>query len=77
MPIEAHHVKRGSDGGMGRKPSDWHCISLCKAHHAEIHRGEESFEREHGIDARALADSFAKSGPRAAVIRKEREVRNV
>ena len=30
---------------MGRKPSDWFTISLCREHHAEQHTiGEASFE---------------------------------
>ncbi len=72
LPIHAHHVKRGSDGGMGRKPSDYHCISLCAVHHDEIHRGEESFEAKHNIDVRVLADVFAKTSPKAREIREAR-----
>lgn len=76
-PIEVAHVRRGSDGGMGQKPSDWNTISLCREHHAEQHRiGEQSFEKRHGINMRALADEFAAASPKAAEIRatkRERE----
>jgi hypothetical protein len=69
-PIEVAHVRRGSDGGMGRKPSDWNVLSLCRDHHAEQHRiGEESFEQRYKIDLRRLADMFAISSPRAIQIR--------
>lgn len=69
-PIEVAHVRRGSDGGMGKKPSDWNTLSLCRDHHAEQHRlGEQSFEKRHGIDMRRLADMFATVSPRAMQIR--------
>lgn len=65
---------------MGQKPSDWNTISLCggvEGHHSEQHRlGEQSFERKHSIDMRALADEFANASPKAAEIRalkRERE----
>lgn len=69
-PIEVAHVRRGSDGGMGKKPSDWNVLSLCRDHHSEQHRiGEESFEKRYRIDMRALADMFASVSPRALQIR--------
>lgn len=69
-PIEVAHVRRGSDGGMGKKPSDWNVLSLCRDHHAEQHRiGEESFERRYKIDLRRMADTFALASPRAIQIR--------
>jgi hypothetical protein len=50
-PIECAHVRDGTDGGAGMKPSDWWTISLCREHHAEQHRiGEAPFERRHKID---------------------------
>lgn len=71
-PIEVAHVRSGSDAGMGRKPSDWFTVSLCRDHHAEQHRvGEGPFERSHGIDLHALAAEFAKASPKAAEIRIE------
>lgn len=74
-PIEVAHVRRGSDGGTGRKPSDYHTISLCRDHHAEQHRlGEVSFEKRHNIDMRGLADTFAIASPRAMQIREAKNV---
>lgn len=62
-------MRRGSGAGIGQKPDDWNTISLCggvAGHHSEQHRiGEESFERRHGIDMRALADAFAKASPKS------------
>lgn len=76
-PTEAAHVRRGSDGGMAQKPSDWHAVSLCAGHHAEQHRiGELSFEALYNLDLRELADEFAAKSPKAFEIRqakKERE----
>lgn len=71
MPIEVAHVRSGSDGGMGKRPSDWNTISLCRDHHSEQHRiGEKSFERKHGIDMAALAEEFSKASPKSSEIRK-------
>ena len=63
-PIECAHVRSGSDGGIGLKPSDIWTISLCREHHAEQHRlGEAEFQLRHGIDLRALAEEFARRSP--------------
>lgn len=66
-PIEVAHVRRGTGGGIGVKPSDRWCVSLCggvEGHHPEQHRiGEESFERKYGLDLKALADEFARKSP--------------
>ena len=70
MPIEAAHVRSGSDASMGRKPSDWFLISLCRDHHSEQHRlGEGSFAKAHAIDLHALAEEFAKASPKAREIK--------
>ena len=59
MPIECAHVRDGTDGGMGFKPSDRWTISLCKAHHFEQHQISEAvFEQKYGIDMKALAAEF-------------------
>src|SRR6476661_6403601 len=56
LPIECAHVRCGTDGGAGLKPSDKWCISLCHDHHFEEHTlGERSFELRHGIDLKDLA----------------------
>ena len=63
-PIECAHVRRGTDGATGMKPSDRWVISLCSAHHREQHvRGERAFEAEYGIDMVALAIEFAWRSP--------------
>lgn len=62
--IECAHVREGTDGGMGIKPSDRWTISLCKDHHAEQHSiGEGPFERRHGINMKALASEFFRNSP--------------
>lgn len=64
MPIECAHVRIGTDGGMGTKPSDRWCISLCREHHNRQHVvGERSFEAETGLNLRALAEEFATKSP--------------
>lgn len=63
-PIEAAHVRSGTDGGTGIKPGDMWAISLCAAHHRDQHQvGEPEFERRHGIDMKALASEFAARSP--------------
>jgi hypothetical protein len=75
-PIEVAHIRSGSDAGMGRKPSDWFTVSLCRDHHSEQHRvGEGPFARHHGIDLHALAAEFAAQSPRVATIRIEQQER--
>lgn len=34
--VEAHHIRTGTDGGMGLKPSDCFCVPLCTRHHQII-----------------------------------------
>jgi len=73
MPIEVAHVRCGSDAGMGRKPSDWHTISLCREHHAQQHAiGEGSFEDLYSIDMAELAEEFAKASPKWREIQEAR-----
>lgn len=63
---------------MGRKPSDWFTVSLCRDHHAEQHNiGEGSFASRHGLNLFALRDEFAKASPKARDIEaKKRERAN-
>jgi hypothetical protein len=62
--IECAHVRTGTDGGIGLKPSDHWTVSLCSAHHAEQHRiGERRFELRYGVDLLALAKLFAARSP--------------
>lgn len=64
LPIEVAHVRTGTDGGMGMKPSDNWTISLCREHHQEQHNiGEPAFEARHRVDMKALAREFASASP--------------
>lgn len=64
LPVECAHVRTGTDGGTGLKPSDRWCISLCALHHAEQHQiGEARFEARHGICLADLAQMFAQRSP--------------
>jgi len=62
--IECAHVRNGTDGGTGIKPSDRWCISLCKECHTRQHQiGEPAFEAAWGIDMKAIAAAFLRSSP--------------
>lgn len=62
--VECAHVRSGTDGGTGIKPSDKWVISLCKVCHARQHQvGEAAFEAETHIDMKALAAMFFKLSP--------------
>ena len=62
--IECAHVRRGTDGAAGVKPSDLWTVSLCAAHHAEQHSiGEGAFEARYMLDLKALARTFARLSP--------------
>lgn len=74
-PVEFAHVRGGTGGGIGVKPSDRWGISLCghdiefEGHHAEQHRiGEASFAAKYAIDLTALALEFVKRSPRRALL---------
>ena len=54
-PSEASHIRAGTDGGMGLKPSDWFCIPQCRECHAELHRGEKRFWEKNGGIEKALS----------------------
>jgi hypothetical protein len=63
-PIESAHVRTGTDGGLGLKPSDRWTISLCQFHHLEQHElGEAAFARRYDLDLIALAKEFARRSP--------------
>lgn len=77
VPVEAAHVRNGSDAGMGRKPSDYYAAPLCKGHHAQQHNtGERSFwaayEKAAGQSVEQLIEALCKDSPRAMEIRKVR-----
>lgn len=63
-PIECAHVRLGTDGGIGLKPSDCWCVSLCRNHHQQQHNmGELAFQIMHDLDLIALAREFARRSP--------------
>lgn len=65
--VECAHVRLGTDGGTGLKPSDQWCISLCRECHAEQHRvGEETFARTNKINLKMLAEEFFRTSPHRA-----------
>lgn len=62
--IEAAHVRTGTDGGMGVKPSDCFTVPLCSHHHALQHNmGEGSFENRYGVKMRPAADALWLKSP--------------
>jgi hypothetical protein len=64
LPIECAHVRNGTDGGLGLKPSDRWTISLCRSHHIEQHEiGEPAFEAKYELSLRELAREFAQRSP--------------
>lgn len=67
LPIECAHIRAGTDGGTGLKPSDRYVVSLCRDHHAEQHQiGEAGFELKYGLDMLFVAEEFARRSPHAA-----------
>lgn len=62
--IECAHVRIGTDGGLGLKPSDKWTISLCKDCHARQHAmGEATFEQAYGVKMKSLAEAFFRASP--------------
>lgn len=63
-PIEAAHIRNGTDGGTGLKPSDRYVVPLCRHHHAMQHAvGEKTFWAGHDplkIAARYWKESAAR-----------------
>jgi hypothetical protein len=54
--IQAAHVRTGTDGGTGKKPSDNYTIPLCIRAHSEQHlMGESAFERKYQFSMLAMA----------------------
>jgi len=62
--IEAAHVRTGTDGGTSLKPSDSFTIPLCSLAHKRQHQiGEPAFEKEWGIDMKAIAKRLWEISP--------------
>lgn len=70
-PIEVAHVRLGTDGGMGKKPSDYYTVALCKDCHARQHsEGERTFWQ--GKDVQVIMGEFIRSSPVRAQIEAHR-----
>lgn len=62
--IEAAHVRTGTDGGMGVKPSDQWTVPLCAVHHSHQHQiGEAAFERKYGVNLKEEAMALYRKSP--------------
>lgn len=62
--IEAAHVRRGTDGGIGSKPGDNWTLPACSNHHAEQHRvGEQTFEKTYKLSMKKIAASLWQRSP--------------
>lgn len=62
--IEAAHVRIGTDGGSGMKPSDCWTVPLCSWHHQRQHAtGERTFETEYRIDMKKIAEELWLKSP--------------
>lgn len=69
MGSQAAHVRLGSDGAMGRKPSDFFTVPLCPSCHRIQHNiGERSFwsARNQPSPAQYAAEAFGQRSPDAA-----------
>lgn len=61
---EAAHVRVGTDGALGIKPSDHYTYPACSKAHREQHTiGEPAFERKYGVNLRATADRLWQLSP--------------
>lgn len=80
--IDVAHVRIGSGAGLGQKPDDFRCVSLCKeCHRSDQHmRGERSFWNDYkartGQDVEQLIEEFSRASPKSseiARVKRERE----
>lgn len=83
VAIEVAHVRMNSGAGMGQKPDDFRCVSLCHdCHQSDQHmRGEPAFWAAYklrtGQDVESLLDQFAAASPRATEIRQAKREREL
>lgn len=71
-PIEAAHVRLGSDGGMGFKPSDLFAVPLCRDCHQRQHtQGERTFWKD--LDPLAIIEELIRTSPARKEIEAHRE----
>jgi hypothetical protein len=58
--IVPHHERRGTGGGIAKKPPDSAALPLCVWHHGSGHQiGWATFESKHGVDLRMIAEGHA------------------
>ena len=70
---ECAHVRTGTDGGTGMKPSDCWTIPLCRGHHREQHNiGEPAFEKRYAIRMKAMAEQLWNISPAGKRYRRDR-----
>ena len=63
-PIQAAHIRMGTDGGTGKKPSDNFTIPLCaKAHHEQGQIGEGAFEKRYLLNTKNVAECLWLDSP--------------
>ena len=77
--IQAAHVRTGTDGSMGEKPSDCYVVPLCVSAHAEQHSlGEFGFEKKYSISLLAEANEAWVASPhrRAAELKEADKIFN-
>ena len=56
-PIQAAHIRMGTDGGTGKKPSDNFTVPLCaKAHVEQGQIGEGAFEKRYLLNTKKMAE---------------------
>lgn len=56
--VRACHWDQAGDKGMGSKVSDCWAFPACDGHHAEQHRGWETFIAKYGLDMRNICRTF-------------------
>lgn len=72
--MEAHHVREGSNGGMGMKSDDSDAVPLCAEGHALGHRiGWQSFQRVYLVNLPSIAADLWKRSPHRIAWERKRE----
>ena len=60
-PSRACHLRIGTDGGMGLKPSDYFTTPMCDTCHGRQHTGERTFWQ--GKDPLAIIEALIRTSP--------------
>lgn len=73
--IESHHVREGSNGGMGLKCDDSEAVPLCADGHSLGHTmGWQSFQRAFLVNLPAIAADLWRRSPAGIKYRRAREM---